>query len=127
MLIDRILSEIKPGTEIPKPAARAPFRFKGEGHRRGERALVYTIPNHNPSHRPYEKGVNASELECAYRERIDSGRLTRKWFNQQLSKCAREGPCNFTTIGGLFELLGEAEYAKRGVYRRRSDESHGTE
>lgn len=31
--------------------------------------------------------------------------------------CAKEGACNFTTIGGLLELLGQAERGERGVYR----------
>jgi hypothetical protein len=118
MLLERILSEIKPNTVIPKPAARGDFRIKGVGHRRGEPALIYTIPNHNAPNRPYEKGINASELDAAYRELIRTGRLTRAWFDQYLKSCASEGPCNFTTIGGLLVLLGEAEYAEPGVYRR---------
>jgi len=37
------------------------------------------------------------------------------WFDQYLSKCAAEGGCNFTTIGGIFILLGEAYYAGPGT------------
>jgi|SRR6185437_8945285 len=128
MLLERILREIKPGTRIPKPVAHAPYRVKGEGRRRGERALVYMISNQDAPDCPHEKGVNASELHRAYRELIDTGRLTRKWFNQQLSDCASEGSCNFTTIGGLLVLLGEAEYGGPGVYRSRNHkENHSAE
>ena len=120
MILDRILQEISPDAIIPKPAARESFTIKGEGRRRGERALVYRIPNHSDPEKPHEKGVTATELEDAHTELIRTGRLTRTWFNDQLSACADEGACNFTTIGGLFILLGEAEYAERGIYRRRT-------
>ncbi len=117
-LLDRILSDVAIGTEIPKPAARAPFRLKGEGIRRGERAIVYSIPSHSNEHRSHEKGITVSGLEKAYSELLRCGEITRIWFNTHLKACAREGACNFTTIGGLLELLREAEYQKRGTYRR---------
>ena len=118
MLLDRIRKEIAPATEIPKPAARAPFRVKGEGMRRGERAIIYTIPSHAATSRRHEKGITGSELELAYAELVRSGSFTRDWFNEHLQACAKEGACNFTTIGGLLQLLGEAEYVERGTYRR---------
>ena len=118
-LLDEILASFPPGTEIPKPEAKAPFRIKGEGVRRGERALIYTIPNHSDPSRPHEKGVTASELESAYEQLLAARRLTRTWFNDYLYECAAEGSCNFTTIGGLFELLGDAEYRGRATYRSR--------
>lgn len=34
------------GTAIPKPEAKAEFRIKGPGRRRGETAIIYTIPSH---------------------------------------------------------------------------------
>jgi hypothetical protein len=118
LLLDRVLREIAPDTVIPKPAARAPFKVKGEGRRRGERALIYKIPNHGDPKSPHEKGVTASELERAHEQLVRSGRLTRDWFDHNLPACRGEGTCNFTTIGGLFILLGEAEYVGPGVYRR---------
>jgi hypothetical protein len=118
MIITRILTEAPPGTVIPKPDARRPFYVKGRGTRRGEPALIYTIPNHRDPRHPYEKGVTANEFEAAYGELLATGELTHRWFNEHLSACAAEGPCNFTTIGGLFQRLGLAEYVPRGVYRR---------
>lgn len=120
MILDRILNEINPDTVIPKPAARESFTVKGEGRRRGERALVYRIPNHNDPARPHEKGVTATDLEKAHIELIQTGSLTRAWFNDHLAACADEGAYNFTTIGGLFIFLGEAEYAERGTTYRRT-------
>jgi hypothetical protein len=118
MLLDRILSEIEPGTEIPKPDAHGAFRLKGSGVRREERAVIYTIPNHRDPSRPYEKGITASELEKAHEELVKSGQLTHAWFKSHLPGCAREGRCNFTTIGGLLKLLRLAEYVERGVYQQ---------
>lgn len=52
----------KQGSEIPKPEAKDVFRIKGLGIRRGESALVYTIPSHTGK-KPYEKGIALSEFE----------------------------------------------------------------
>ncbi|NTU44156.1 MAG: hypothetical protein HGA99_01360 [Chlorobiaceae bacterium] len=104
------------GTIIPKPAAKAPFLVKGWGIRREEQALIYKIPNHKKPEKPYEKGITVSEFEKAYQEIQRTGFFTRKWFDRTLSKCSQEGGCNFTTIGGIFQLLGIATYSKRGVY-----------
>ncbi|NOX42703.1 MAG: hypothetical protein GXP19_03085 [Gammaproteobacteria bacterium] len=104
------------GMEIPKPEAKMPFRIKGIGRRRKEDALTYTIPSHSPKSENYVKGVTFSEFESAYAELKRSGVLTREWFNLELQGCAKEGSCNFTTIGGVFELLGLAKYSERGTY-----------
>ncbi|MDT8322094.1 MAG: hypothetical protein RQ826_16385 [Xanthomonadales bacterium] len=81
--------------------------------------MIYRIPNHrNPNH-PYEKGITVSEFEAAARQLDGTGELNQSWFQKSLPGCAREGSCNFTTLGGIFELLGRAEYAGPGVYRRR--------
>ena len=101
--------------EIPKPAAKEPFRIKGMGRRRGEEALIYKIPSHTRT-KPYEKGVTLPELEKAFQELKETGSLTRSWFNESLPACKQEGSCNFTTIGGVFQMLGLARYAARGRY-----------
>ena len=119
MIIERIRGSILSGTVIPKPGAKADFIVKGWGERRREVALIYRIPNHNNPGRPYEKGITASEFETAFSELKSSGQFTRAWFNAHLSKCAQEGGCNFTTIGGIFELLSEAAYSGRGIYECR--------
>ena len=119
MIFDRIVKNAPPGTVIPKPAAKAEFKVKGTGRRRGERALIYTIPNHKTPTKPYQKGITVTEFEQAYRQLVTSDRFTRDWFNRNLAACSKEGGCNYTTIGGLFVLLGEAEYAGPGLYRKK--------
>lgn len=105
-----------PGTVIPKPKARGDFVVKGWGRRRGERALVYTIPNHNDEKSPYEKGITESEWVVAYDQLNETGKITSEWFRSTMVACNAEGSCNFTTIGGVFELLGVASYPQRGIY-----------
>lgn len=118
MILDRIRSAVPPGTVIPKPEATADFIVKAWGKRRGEPALVYFIPNHGNTSRPHQKGVTVSEFKKSFAELRSCGEFTRAWFNKHLAGCAKEGACNYTTIGGVFELLGEAKYSKRGVYER---------
>ena len=106
------------GTEIPKPAARHPFRIKGLGMRHGEQAIVYFVPSKDGVRIVTEKGVTKSELWDAYSNLLRTNEFSRAWFNNNLGRAAREGPCNFTTIGGLFELLNIAAYKKKGIYKR---------
>lgn len=116
-IVERIRDKARTGTEIPKPAATEPFRVKGWGIRRGENALIYSIPNKRGG-RPYEKGITVSEMRTAFKALQNTGVFTRSWFNQNMAACAREGGCNFTTIGGLFSLLAEAKYEGTGSYRK---------
>ncbi len=120
-VIDRIEKKATPGTVIPKPKACGDYVVKRWGKRRGERALIYTIPNQthpqpNQAH-PHEKGVNESEWIEAFDQLTTTGEFTRLWFETAMADCNKEGGCNFTTIGGIFELLGDA-YHERGVYRK---------
>lgn len=115
-IVEMIETVVKPGTVIPKPQARGDFVAKHWGCRRGERALIYTIPNHRDEKQLYEKGITESEWVKAYDRLTETGQITRKWFCAALGKCNADGSCNFTTIGGVFELLGVARYAQRGVY-----------
>ena len=118
MITDRIRVNIKPDTVIPKPKATADFKVKGWGKRRGQEALIYFIPNHLEPGMPHQKGITADEFTAAYNELMGSGNFTRQWFNSKLPECAKEGGCNFTTIGGVFQLLGIAIYADKGTYVR---------
>lgn len=115
MLIERIRA-LPAGTVIPKPEATADFKIKGWGRRRGEAALIYRIPNHRSPDKILAKGITVTEFERAYAELEASGRFTRSWFNSNLSSAADEGGCNYTTIGGVFDLLGLAKYGARGEY-----------
>jgi hypothetical protein len=118
VIVDSIRSRIQLNDIIPKPETQSEFIVKGWGKRRNQDALIYKIPNHSAPLRPYEKGVTQNEFEAAYAEIMASGHITRKWFNANLPACAKEGACNFTTIGGIFVLLGVAQHSKRGQYTR---------
>ena len=122
VIIDRIKLNIQPNMVIPKPEANADFKVKGWGNRRGQEALIYLIPNHKQPTNPYQKGVTVNEFIAAHNELIKSGEFTRHWFNSKLPACAKEGGCNFTTIGGVFQLLGIATYGGRGTYVRLSQD-----
>ena len=117
-IIERLEAEIAPGTRIPKPKTDETYRVKGWGMRRGERALIYFIPNRRDASKPYQKGVTVSEWRLAC-ERLDTtGELRSSWFTSALPRRSTEDPCNFTTMGGVFVLLGLAARAGRGLYRR---------
>jgi hypothetical protein len=115
-ILAEIERKITPGTIIPKPQARADFIVKGWGVRRRERALIYTIPNHKTPAKPYQKGITLSEWVQAFEHLTDVGHFSRAWFERSMPACAKEGGCNFTTIGGVFELLGYSPY-DHGTYR----------
>jgi hypothetical protein len=114
-ILTKIEDVLRPGHVIPKPQATSDFVVKGWGTRRNDRALVYTIPNHKTPARPYEKGVTISEWRQAFEQLTKTGSFSRRWFEAEMAACAKEGGCNFTTIGGVFEALGYATY-ERGVY-----------
>jgi hypothetical protein len=118
MIVDKIKAEIQPLMVIPKPKARNYFVVKDWGKRRGENALIYQIPNNKNPKKPYEKGINESEWTLAYNQLTGTGVFTREWFNENLSSCAKEGSCNFTTIGGIFEKLDLTKYTSDGVYKK---------
>ncbi len=115
-IVAQIKAKIKSGTVIPKPDATADFVVKGWGMRRSEEALIYKVPNNKNPQKPYEKGINISEWKKAYRRVMNGEDFDKDWFTRNLPGCADEGDCNFTTIGGIFQLLGIVDY-ERGVYR----------
>ena len=97
------IANIKHGTRLPGTR----YTVKQLGKRRGERALIYRIPNNTGSGTHYEKGVTESEFETAYGQLVGTGEFSRRWFNANLRACAKD-PCNFIAIGAVFTLLGIA-------------------
>jgi len=67
------------------------------------------------------KTCSTSNFKAAYDVIVKTGEFTYDWFEDNLPDCAKDGSCNFTTIGGIFELSGKAQYAGRGAYRRAID------
>lgn len=118
MIVQKIKADIQPMSVIPKPETESNFFVKGWGRRRGENVLIYLIPNHKNPKNPNEKGITESEWVRAFEHLTETGNFTRAWFNENLSSCAEEGSCNFTTIGGIFIELKLAKYTYRGVYEK---------
>lgn len=106
------------GTIIPKPQAEKNFTIKGIGKRRNEEALIYIIPTNNPEKYPkgHEKGITFNEFYSSYAILQETSKFERAWIETNLPECIKEGSCNFTTIGGIFELLGIAQYNNLGCY-----------
>ncbi len=107
-VIDRIVDEIAVGKKIPKPRGNTTFEGVG-ATRSGERSVRYKINGTSV------KSVTESQLDSAFAQLHASGELTRPWFNDAFPVAARQ-TCHFTTIGGLFVLLGVAERSQPGVY-----------
>ena len=116
-ILVKILTIATPGLDIPKPSARGAHKIKGWGRRRNERALIYKIPNHSKPSSPHEKGVTESEWEQAFGHLMSTSEFSRTWFVTNMVACNKEGSCNFTTIGGIFELLGYAKH-EPSLYRK---------
>ncbi|WP_038486934.1 hypothetical protein [Collimonas arenae] len=118
MIVERIRQTISAGTILPRPVAKTGYVVKTWGRRRGEAALIYYIPNHQHPENRIARGVAESEFEKAFAELQASGEFCRAWFQVNLRRCDKENSGNFHTIGGVFELLGEAKYLRPGVYKR---------
>jgi hypothetical protein len=116
MLISRIKAVATPGTRIPKPKSNGIYVVLGWTVSRGEEALVYRIPKRPGTKRASQKRIPVSAFEEAFAELTKSGTLTRRWFRASFPVLDHDGGCNFTTIGGVFELLGEARFVQSGVY-----------
>ncbi|WP_297338715.1 hypothetical protein [Pseudophaeobacter sp.] len=111
-----LIKEIPVGTLIPKPKS-GQAEIARWGIRRRSPALIYQIPNHQIPTNPHKKGVTIEEFRKAFEQLMQSGEFKRSWFEDHLPACRKEGSCNFTTIGGIFSLIGLSEYAGPGRYR----------
>ncbi|MYG68416.1 MAG: hypothetical protein F4206_17045 [Gammaproteobacteria bacterium] len=86
-ILDLIERRIKPGTVIPKPQGRGDFVVREWGARRGERALIYSTPNHGNPSRPHRKKITVSEWRMASSQLFRTGKFTRKWFQENMVDC----------------------------------------
>jgi hypothetical protein len=119
MICKRIKETIVPGTIIPKPRSTRPYCFMYWGKSRGEEAFVYGIPTKPGTNKSSTKRIPCSVFEEAYKV-LQTGEITKRWFVKTFPKVNKDGGCDFTTLGGVFQLLGLAEWSKEGVYRRLS-------
>jgi hypothetical protein len=110
------------GMPIPKPKGSEEFKIKRWTISRsgpGEDALVYTIPSRQAGKKPSTKNIRISEWKAAFERLQVNGKITTKWVNERIPRCA-SGGCTFTTIGGILCKLKLAEYERPGVYARRT-------
>lgn len=112
-LIQDNLDKFK-NSNIPKPKTESQF-IKGLGNRRKEQAIIYKIPNNKKPGKFNEKGITKSEINFAFKIIYTKGIFRKVDFNRYLPECAKEGDCNFTTIGGLLQMLDIAYY-EEGTY-----------
>lgn len=118
MILQRIKAVAKPGTRIPKPRSTEIYTVVGWGQSRGEEALVYRLPTKAGTKKSSRKRITASAFVAGFEVLRKSGELTREWFARNFPTLEGDGSCNFTTLGGILELLGEAQYAGPGVYKK---------
>ena len=103
-IIEKINRVALPGTVIPKPRTKEHL-VKEWSISAGERALVYTMPNKNNPDKLDSKLIKESDFRKSYYQLTTYGTFTKQWLKLNLPVLAKQG-CNFTTIGGIFELLG---------------------
>ena len=104
-----VISEIKklpPNTEVKKPNSIA----YTDGWSENAEGLRYKFGSMRT------KIVRVKLFEMALVELRATSQLTRGWFKTTFPKEQKSAPCNFTTIGGVFELLGLVKYAGSGKY-----------
>jgi hypothetical protein len=114
--IKQSIESLTLGTPFPKPMSADSSRLARWGTRRSERALIYSMPNHKDPSKPHEKGVTINEFQQAFDQLVDTGNFSREWFNANMAACRKKGSCNFITIGGIFQMIGIADYDSAGRY-----------
>ena len=119
MIIERIKKIARPGTKIPKPKSTEEYIIVRWGKSRGEEALVYQLPMKPTSKKPSEKRLTISAFKKGYEVLIHKGEISYSWFKKEFPNLEKDGSCNFTTLGGIFALLGEANYEHSGIYKRK--------
>jgi hypothetical protein len=117
MILNRVKAIAVPSMRIPKPQSTQAYEVVGWRMSRGEEAVVYRIPMQPGTRKASEKRIQASAFVRAFEVLTDAGEITRSWFKREFPELQADGTCNFTTLGGIFELLGEARYVRPGIYR----------
>ena len=117
-MLSKIKQTVLPGVAIPKPVSKEVYLVVGWGRSRGEEALVYELPPKPNTKKASRKRLPASVFDAADKEFQQNGQITRTWFQTNFPAVDADGDCNFTTLGGVFELLGRAVYAVPGIYKK---------
>ena len=118
MIWNLIKETIKPGTIIQKPKSKKKYHFLGCGVSRGEESFVYELPTNPNTKRSSKKRIPCSAFNEAYKILLKNGEITKTWFASAFPKVNADGGCNFTTLGGVFQIIKLAEWINAGTYRR---------
>ena len=101
MSFNELKQSIIPGLQFEKPNVQSSIlKIDQEG-------FYYSIGQNGNS-----KKVTYDVLEKCYYQLESTNTLSKKWFNTTFPSIAKSAPCNFTTIGGLFQHFGIATYQK---------------
>lgn len=103
-ILSDVLSEIKPNMKIKKP--------------RKETKVISVYPD-GFSYRigkSNSKKVSFVEIDSAINELIDKHIITRDWYKISCLSEAHDKPCNFTSVGGVLEVLGYVKYKKSSYH-----------
>lgn len=98
---------LQTGTTIPKPKSKHKYEIRHWLHVDGEERLAYSIAR---------KSIPISWIRVSFERITETGELRTEWFRRSFYGGKDLGGCNFTTVGGLFCLIGIAEYSKPGLY-----------
>ena len=64
------------------------------------------------------KKVTYDVLEKCFQQLNQQNNLSRAWFKETFPSIEKIAPCNFTTIGGLFQYFNLAYYEKANYKKR---------
>jgi hypothetical protein len=95
------------GTSIPKVESTRNHQIKDWSFKGTKESFSYTVAS---------KSMRVSWIRGCFEELGKTGELRTAWFRESFYDGEDLGGCNFTTIGGLFILIGIAKRARKGLY-----------
>lgn len=101
MSFNELKQAIEPGLTFEKPNVQSSIiKIDDDG-------FYYSIGQNGNS-----KKVTFDVFEQCYNRLQEKEELSRAWFNATFPVIAKSASCNFTTIGGLLQHFGLANYHK---------------
>jgi hypothetical protein len=115
-LIERIATIVPAGSIILHESDGSVYRAVGwkGGRAGGPAAFLYTVDSPEGS---FTQDITVQDLLMAYEELVWTGVLTRRRLGERFAAVDAQER-NFTVIGALFQLLGEAVWGGPCVYWR---------
>jgi hypothetical protein len=111
----RRLKQLPIGTPIPKPVSGRVYRIEGWFVvDDGTEKLRYIVA---------EKSLPVWWIRESFERLAGAGALRTRWSRDRFYNGSDLGGCDFTTVGGLLTLIGDARYSGRGLFVRRERRS----